>query len=111
MREFLHADDLGEAYVIAMEHWSPTAGEITYLNVGIGIDLNIRELAEAVAAATILQGEILWDSSKPYGTPRKQLDVSLLAALGWRARIPLAEGLNSTVAKFRDQFAKKLVSL
>lgn len=111
LREFLHVDDLSEACVFALEQWSPTAGEITYLNVGTGLDLSIRELAEAVAAATGFQGETLWDSSKPDGTPRKQLDVSRLAALGWRARIPLAEGLTSTVVKFRDQFSNQLVRL
>ena len=82
-----------------------------FLNVGTGVDLSIRELAEAVAAATGYQGEIHWDTSKPDGTPKKQLDVSRLAALGWRARIPLAEGLASTVADFREQFSLKEVSL
>jgi GDP-L-fucose synthase len=61
------------------------------------VDLSIRQLAETVAKATGFQGSITWDTSKPDGTPKKQLDVSRLAALGWRARIPLAEGLLSTV--------------
>jgi len=56
--------------------------------------------------ATGYQGEILWDTSKPDGTPKKQLDVSRLAALGWRARIPLAQGLASTVAGFREQLSQ-----
>ena len=111
LREFLHVDDLGEACVFALEQWSPTDGEITYLNVGTGLDLSIRELAEAVAAATGFQSEILWDSSKPDGTPKKRLDVSRLAALGWRARIPLADGLASTVALFRAELAQQLVRL
>jgi GDP-L-fucose synthase len=111
LREFLHVDDLGEACVIALEQWSPTAGELTYLNVGTGVDLTIRELAEAVAGATGFQSEILWDGSKPDGTPKKQLDVSRLAALGWRSRIPLAQGLASTVADFRQQLAQQLVRL
>jgi len=68
-------------------------------------------LAEAVATATGFQGEIVWDTSKPDGTPKKQLDVSRLAALGWRARIPLAEGLRSTVALFRQQLQDNLVRL
>ena len=100
LREFLHVDDLGKACVFALEHWSPAPGELTFLNVGTGVDLSIRELAEAVATATGYQGAIEWDSSKPDGTPKKQLDVSRLAALGWRAGIPLAEGLASTVAAF-----------
>ena len=111
LREFLHVDDLGEACVFALEQWQPGPDELQHLNVGTGVDLSIRELAQAVAAATGFAGEIHWDSSKPDGTPRKQLDVSRLAALGWRARIPLAEGLASTVAEFRDQFSQQLVRL
>ena len=101
LREFLHADDLGEACVFALEHWRPGPDELQFLNVGTGIDLSIRELAEAVAAATGFRGTISWDTSKPDGPPRKQLDVSRLAQLGWRARIPLHEGLQRTVAEFR----------
>jgi GDP-L-fucose synthase len=112
LREFLHADDLGEACVFALEHWDPGASgapcddqgaPLAYLNVGTGFDLSIRELAEAVAAATGFGGEILWDSSKPDGTPKKQLDVSRLAGLGWRARIPLAEGMRQAVAAYRQE--------
>ena len=108
MREFLHVDDLGEACVFALEHWQPGPEEQQFLNVGTGLDLTIRELAEAVAEATGFQGEIRWDASKPDGTPKKQLDVSRLAALGWRARIPLAEGLASTVADFAAQGSERL---
>ena len=64
-----------------------------------------------MAEATGYQGEILWDTSKPDGTPKKQLVVSRLASLGWRARIPLAEGLASTVALFREQLRAELVRL
>jgi GDP-L-fucose synthase len=120
LREFLHVDDLGEACVFALEHWDPAAADaprddsgqpLPFLNVGTGVDLSIRELAEAVAEATGYRGDILWDSSKPDGTPKKQLDVSRLAALGWRARIPLAEGLRSTVTLFREQLALEQVRL
>jgi len=111
LREFLHVDDLGAACVFALERWQPEPEELQFLNVGTGLDLSIRELAEAVAAATGFQGEILWDSSKPDGTPKKQLDVSRLAALGWRSRIPLADGLASTVALFREELAQQLVRL
>lgn len=100
LREFLHVDDLGEACVFALERWKPGLEELSFLNVGTGLDLTIRELAEAVAQATGFQGAIHWDASKPDGTPKKQLDVSRMAALGWRARIPLMEGLISTVADF-----------
>jgi len=111
LREFLHVDDLGEACVFALEHWQPAPEDLQFLNVGTGVDLTIRELAEAVAQATGFRGELLWDASKPDGTPKKQLDVSRLAALGWRARIPLAEGLVSTVAEFRQGLSSGAVRL
>lgn len=120
LREFLHVGDLGEACVFALEHWDPSmtdaprdaSGEsLNFLNVGTGQDLTIRELAEAVANTTGYRGDIVWDSSKPDGTQKKQLDVSRLAGLGWRARIPLMEGLKSTVADFRSGLTQKLVRL
>jgi GDP-L-fucose synthase len=111
LREFLHVDDLGEACVFALERWQPAPEDLDFLNVGTGVDLTIRELAEAVAAATGFQGEIRWDASKPDGTPKKQLDVSRMKALGWQARIPLAEGLSSTVAEFRRALQQELVRL
>ncbi|MCP9881512.1 GDP-L-fucose synthase [Cyanobium sp. Alchichica 3B3-8F6] len=120
LREFLHVDDLGEACVFALEHWDPAAAHaprddqdqrLTHLNVGTGLDTTIRQLAEAVAEATGYQGEILWDASQPDGTPKKQLDVSRLAGLGWRARIPVSEGLRSTVALFREQLLQQQVGL
>jgi GDP-L-fucose synthase len=111
LREFLHVDDLGEACVFALEHWQPGPDELQFLNVGTGVDLSIRQLAEQVADATGFRGEITWDTSKPDGTPKKQLDVSRLANLGWRARIPLAEKLVSTVAAFRVQLSENLVRL
>ena len=110
-REFLHVDDLGEACVFALENWAPAPGELTYMNVGTGKDLSIRELAEEVATATGYQGVIEWDTSKPDGTPKKQLNVSRLAGLGWRASIPLTEGLSNTVATFREQLSQELVRL
>jgi len=120
LREFLHVDDLGEACVFALEHWDPSsesaplddAGQpLPFLNVGTGVDLTIRQLAEAVARATGFSGEIIWDASQPDGTPKKQLDVSRLASLGWTARIPLEEGLVNTVALFREQLKQQLVRL
>lgn len=108
LREFLHVDDLGEACVFALERWQPGPQELQFLNVGTGVDLTIRELAEAVAAATGFSGSLEWDSSRPDGTPKKQLDVSRLAALGWRARIPLAEGLAGTVADFASSGSARL---
>ena len=111
LREFLHADDLGEACVFALEHWSALnedaplddrGNPLAFLNVGTGIDLSIRELAERVSSAVGFKGSIHWDNSKPDGTPKKQLDVSRLAAMGWQARINLTEGLKNTVADFEN---------
>ena len=111
LREFLHVDDLGEACVFALENWQPGLEDQQFLNVGTGVDLTIRELAEAVAAATGFLGEIHWDASKPDSTPKKQLDVSLLAALGWRARFQLVEGLLSTVSSFAEQLQQQVLRL
>ena len=75
---------------------------LSFLNVGTGIDLSIRELAEQVADTIGYKGTIKWDHSKPDGTPKKQLDISRLEAMGWRAKISLREGLARTVADFRQ---------
>ena len=104
-------DDLGEACVFALEHWSPAPGELTYLNVGTGKDLTIRELAEEVARATGFKGIIQWDTSKPDGTPKKQLDISRLTQLGWNAKIPLKKGIAETVALFREQLDTDLLRM
>jgi GDP-L-fucose synthase len=91
-REFLHVDDLADAAVFLMRHYE----EERPINVGVGEDVSIRELAELVAEVVGYQGEIVFDRSKPDGTPRKLLDVSRLHGLGWRASIPLREGLRQT---------------
>ena len=95
-------DDLGEACVFALEQWQPGPDELQYLNVGTGVDLSIRELAEAVAAATGFAGTIAWDSSKPDGTPKKQLDVSRLRSLGWSSRIAPENGLHHVYQSYKQ---------
>jgi GDP-L-fucose synthase len=102
-REFLHVDDLADAALFCLEQWQPGADDLQFVNVGTGTDVTIRELSTMVAAAVGYAGQIEWDSSKPDGTPRKLLDVSRLASLGWSAQIPLADGLDSTVADFIAQ--------
>uniref|UniRef100_UPI00083496EF GDP-L-fucose synthase family protein n=1 Tax=Azohydromonas lata TaxID=45677 RepID=UPI00083496EF len=88
-REFLYVDDLADACVHLMEQgWD---GEL--VNIGTGEDVTIRELAETVMRVVGFEGRIVFDASKPDGTPRKLLDVSRLAALGWRARTPLEDGI------------------
>ena len=95
-REFLHVDDLAAASLFLMRHYD--SGEI--VNVGCGEDVTIRELAEMVKDAVGYQGDLVFDTTKPDGTPRKLLDVSRLSALGWTPRIPLAEGIRSTYQWF-----------
>jgi len=96
-REFLHADDLAEACLFVMERYD----EPGIINIGVGEDVTIRDLAEMVAEATGFTGELVFDTSKPDGTPRKLLDVSRLTALGWQAQIPLREGIRRTVEEYR----------
>jgi len=91
-REFLYVDDLADACLFLMERYQE--GEI--INVGVGQDLQILELARLVAAVTGFQGQIILDPSYTDGTPRKLLDISRLTALGWQARMPLADGLKKT---------------
>jgi len=91
-REFLHVEDLAEAACFVMEHHE--GGEL--LNVGVGEDLTIAELAETVAQIVGYEGAIHFDPSRPDGTPRKLLDVSRIHSLGWRARISLRDGIAST---------------
>jgi GDP-L-fucose synthase len=102
-REFLHVDDLADAAVFCLERWQPAADGIQFLNVGTGTDVTIAELASLVADAAGYRGQILWDTSKPDGTPRKLLDVSRLADLGWRASLSLEEGLRRTVQEYVAQ--------
>ena len=97
-REFLHVDDLGDAVVHLAEQYS---GE-EIVNVGVGTDVSIRELAELVKNVVGYQGEIVNDTSKPDGTPRKLMDVSRLTNLGWSATIPLEQGIAGTYEWFLE---------
>ena len=96
-REFLHVDDLADACVFLMER----GYDGPLLNVGTGEDLPIRDLAALIMRVVGLEARLRFDTSKPDGTPRKLLDVARLHALGWRARIPLAEGLRDTYTHFK----------
>ncbi|MHB1086473.1 MAG: GDP-L-fucose synthase family protein [Minisyncoccota bacterium] len=91
-REFLHVDDLGSAAVFLMEKYD----EPDIINVGTGEDVSIKELAELIRKTVGYEGDIVWDSSKPDGTPRKLLDVSKLHSLGWQHAIALPDGLKNT---------------
>lgn len=89
MREFLHADDLAEACSYLMENYS----EPQLINVGTGIDITIKALAETVSKIVGFEGELVWDTTKPDGTPRKLMDVSKLHAQGWKHTIELKQGI------------------
>lgn len=97
-REFLHVDDLGSASVFLMREYS--SEEI--VNVGVGEDVSIRELAETIKEVVGFAGRIDHDLSKPDGTPRKLMDVNRLTGLGWKAEIPLRDGIESTYRWFLD---------
>jgi len=88
-REFLHVDDLADACLFLVQHYE---GE-DIINIGVGEDVTVRELAELVQKTVGFEGDIIWDDTKPDGTPRKLMDVSRLAGLGWQAQTPLTEGI------------------
>ncbi|MDD3764817.1 MAG: GDP-L-fucose synthase [Nevskiales bacterium] len=101
-REFLHVDDLGAAAVFLMQTYS---GE-DIVNVGVGEDVTIRELAETIRSVVGFDGEIVQDLSKPDGTPRKLMNVDRLTALGWRARVGLRQGIEDTYRWFLDHHSQ-----
>ena len=112
-REFMHVDDLADACIFALESWDPNKrgapldekGEpLNWLNVGAGVDIQIKALAEMIANITCYRGDIIWDTNKPDGTYQKLLDVSKINALGWSAKITLKEGLKKTYKIFKKDF-------
>ena len=112
LREFMHVNDLGEAAIFALEHWDPSSNNapldkngkaLAFLNVGTGKDISIKELSKKIAKATKFKGSIIWDKTKPDGTPRKKLNVNKLKELGWIAKIKLDDGIKATVTKYADQ--------
>ena len=96
-REFLHVDDLAQACL----HLMDVHNDAGWVNVGTGEDVTIKELAETVARVVGYEGELVWDTTKPDGTPRKLLDVSKMTALGWRATTPLERGIEAVYADFQ----------
>ncbi|MDT0635837.1 GDP-L-fucose synthase [Spectribacter hydrogenooxidans] len=97
-REFLHVDDLADACVFVMEHYEDEMP----LNIGVGEDISIRELAGLIAEVVGFEGELELDRTRPDGTPRKLLDVSRLHALGWQAHTGLRDGIAATYAWYRE---------
>ncbi len=114
-REFLHVDDLGDAAVYVLENWDPNSTNapldkegkpLTILNVGTGEDISIKDLAIKIARAFNFNGKVIWDTSKPDGTPKKQLDVSRINKLGWKSSIKLEEGITDAIKSFISEQEK-----
>ncbi len=99
-REFLYVDDLADALVFMIKHYS----QELHLNVGTGTDVTIRELAEVIAKVAQYEGAFVYDRSKPDGTPRKVMDVGRLTALGWKAKTSLEQGLKHTYEAYANGF-------
>ena len=106
LREFLHVDDLADASIFALEKYKITISndkfknQNEFLNVGTGHDISIKNLAEIIATKIGFKGKIIWDTSKPDGTPRKLLDVSKINKLGWHATISLERGIEETIKSY-----------
>ena len=112
-REFLHADDLGNACLHALENWDPNAESapkdddgkpLNFLNIGTGKDISIKGLALTISKEVGYQGEILWNHDKPDGTPKKLLDISRFSSLGWKPKIDLQSGIRKTLNDVYDKF-------
>ena len=111
LREFMHVDDLANAIIFALENWDPSDKNapldnqgvpLTYLNVGSGKDISIYELANKIAYLTKYKGEIIWDHSKPDGTPKKLLNIERITKMGWAPKIKLEEGIKRTINEIKD---------
>lgn len=98
-REFMHADDMADACVYLMNNYTGDK----FVNVGVGYDISIKELAQMIATIVGYEGQIVFDTSKPDGTPRKLMDVSFLHSLGWKHRIELEEGIRAVYQDFKTQ--------
>ena len=98
MREFLHADDLADACFYLMQNYS----EKELVNIGTGVDITIKELAETIKKEVGYQGDIIWNTDKPDGTPRKLMDVSKLHSRGWKHQIDLKEGIAKVYKDYRE---------
>ena len=106
LREFLFADDLARACVFLMESYS----DEQFINIGCGSDLTIRELADTIQRVVGFQGQIIWDNSKPDGTPRKLMDSSRLFALGWRPQVDLEAGIRLAYEDFTRRYCPTTVN-
>ena len=99
MREFLHADDLADACVFLMKEYN----ENSFINIGTGLEVSIKDLAKIIKKLVEYQGEVVWNAEKPDGTPRKLMDVSKLHQLGWKHTIELEEGIKKVYSEYKVQ--------
>ncbi len=115
LREFLHVDDLGKAVIFALEKWDPDSknspidpmgNKLTHLNIGTGLVISIYDLAKKIAESVGFNGEIIWDSNKPDGTPIKQLNIDKVKSLGWEPKISLDIGIANTIEDFKKNYLK-----
>lgn len=111
-REFLHVDDMADGCLFLMDHFTPTkeqneAGEI-FFNLGTGEDISIRELADLFKRVTGFAGEIVWDTSKPDGTPQKLQDMTRMHALGWHHRVGLEKGVSQVSEWYKEHILKSV---
>ena len=118
LREFLYVDDLAEACVFALESWNPNSNinhpnsldtELCWLNVGSEDEISIKDLSMLISDLVEYKGEIVWDSSKPDGTPRKKLDTSRLRNLGWIAKTSLKIGIKKTIEEYKKEKALRQI--
>ena len=117
LREFLHVDDLADAVVFCLENWQPNREDspkdifgnpLSHLNVGTGKDISIKQLANKISELVGFKGEIIWDRSKPDGTPKKQLNISKISNLGWVPKISLDEGIKDTISIYKKTYQNQL---
>ena len=109
----MHVDDLSEAVIFCLEKWNPnksnapkdkSGNPLYFLNVGTGEDISILRLSEIISNAVGYQGKIIWDQSKPDGTPKKQLNIEKLKNLGWVPKIKLIDGIAKTIIDFKRNY-------
>ena len=119
-REFLYVDDLSDACIFALENWDPNSilgpkdkdgNPLIFLNVGTGQDITIKNLAEKIAFTVGFEGEILWDSSKKDGTPRKLLDVSHFKSLGWQSETSFSDGIKITYESYKYEIKNQTIRI
>ena len=119
-REFMHVDDLGKACLYVLENWDPSAKNSpldennypsAFLNVGSGEEVTIKELAEIIANELDFRGSIVWDESKPNGSPRKLLNIEKIKSIGWTPTISLKEGIRKTLIYYKEDLINKILRI